>query len=79
MMTWRTSVPVYSGGTQVGYATSGCWSPTLKKYIALAHLRAKHSERGSQVEMEVKVEHQRKKVAARVVELPFFDPPRKRS
>jgi aminomethyltransferase len=79
MMTWRTSVPVYSGGTQVGYATSGCWSPTLKKYIALAHLRSKYAERGSQVEMEVTVEHQRKKASARVVELPFFDPPRKRS
>jgi aminomethyltransferase len=79
MMTWRTSVPVYSGGTQVGYATSGCWSPTLKKYIALAHLRSNHGERGTEVEMEVTVEHQRKKAVARVVELPFFDPERKRS
>ncbi len=78
-MTWRTSVPVYSGGKQVGYATSGCWSPTLKKYIALAHLQSSHTERGTQVEMEVTVEHQRKKAAARVVELPFFDPERKRS
>jgi aminomethyltransferase len=79
MMTWRTSVPVYSGGTQVGYATSGCWSPTLKTYIALAHLRSKHGERGTEVEMEVTVEHQRKKAVAHVVELPFFDPERKRS
>lgn len=78
-MTWRTSVPVYSGGRQVGYATSGCWSPTLKKYIALAHLRSRYAERGAHVEMEVTVEHQRKKAAARVVELPFFDPERKRS
>jgi glycine cleavage system aminomethyltransferase T len=29
--------------------------------------------------MEVTVEHQRKKAAARVVELPFFNPERKRS
>ncbi len=78
-MTWRTSVPVYSGSKQVGYATSGCWSPTLKKYIALAHLQSGHAKRGTQVEMEVTVEHQRKKAAARVVELPFFDPERKRS
>jgi aminomethyltransferase len=78
-MTWRTSVPVYSGGKQVGYATSGCWSPTLKKYITLAHLRSKNAERGARVEMEVTVEHQRKKAAARVVDLPFFDPERKRS
>ena len=42
---WRTSVPLYAGGEQVGYATSGGWSPLLKKYIALAHLRAAHGRR----------------------------------
>ncbi len=76
---WRTSVPIYDGNRQVGYATSGCWSPTLKKYIALAHLRSAHAERGSRVEMEITVEHQRKRAAARVVDLPFFNPARKRS
>ena len=34
---WRMSVPIYAGAEQVGYATSGGWSPLLKKYIALAH------------------------------------------
>ncbi|HIA23645.1 MAG TPA: aminomethyl transferase family protein, partial [Candidatus Marinimicrobia bacterium] len=24
---WRTSTPLYKGNKQVGYATSGCWSP----------------------------------------------------
>src|SRR5439155_18975582 len=37
---WRTSVPVYVYDTQVGYATSGVWSPLLKKYITLAHLQS---------------------------------------
>ena len=40
---WRTSAPVYRNGTQVGYATSGCWSPLLKKYLALAHVRRRTS------------------------------------
>ncbi len=75
---WRTSVPVYSGRNQIGYATSGCWSPTLKKYIALAHLRAAHARPGTTLQMEVTVEHQRKKTTAEVVDLPFFNPPRKR-
>ncbi len=75
---WRTSVPIYSGRRQVGYATSGCWSPTIKKYIALAHLRAAYAEPGTAVEFEVTVEHQRKRAEARVVKLPFFDPERKR-
>lgn len=76
---WRTSVPVYSQGKQVGYATSGCWSPILKKYIALAHLHASHSRPGTDVHMEVTVEHQRRKAKARVVETPFFNPERKRA
>src|SRR5262249_52855233 len=33
---WRASAPVYRGGQQVGYASSGCWSPLLKKSLALA-------------------------------------------
>ncbi len=76
---WRSSVPVYSQGKQVGYATSGCWSPILKKYIALAHLHASHSRPGTCVHMEVTVEHQRRQAEARVVETPFFDPERKRA
>ena len=75
---WRTSVPVYGGRGQVGYATSGCWSPLLKKYIALAHLQGTAGVLGTSLEMEVTVEHQRLRAAATVVETPFFDPPRKR-
>jgi aminomethyltransferase len=63
----------------VGYATSGCWSPILKRYIALAHLEAAHAKPGTELDMEVTVEHRRKRAHARVVNTPFFDPPRKRA
>ena len=76
---WRSSVPIYRGGEQVGYATSGCWSPLLKKYLALAHLRAPHFGEGTPVEIEVTVEHQRQRADARVRKLPFFEPERKRA
>jgi aminomethyltransferase len=76
---WRTSVPVYSGGRQVGYATSGGWSPLLKQYIALAHLEGAFGTTGTAVEMEITVEHHRKRAAARVTKLPFFNPDRKRA
>jgi aminomethyltransferase len=78
-MAWRTSVPLYAGGEQAGYATSGGWSPLLKKYIALAHLRSRWAAPGTAVEMEVTVEHRRRRAAARVVKKPFFDPERKRA
>jgi aminomethyltransferase len=76
---WRTSVPLYAGVEQAGYCTSGGWSPLLKKYIALAHLRAPWAKPGTQLDMEVTVEHRRKRAAARVVKKPFFDPERKRA
>jgi aminomethyltransferase len=76
---WRTSVPVYAGAKQVGYATSGCWSPLLKKYIALAHLEARWANPGVMLDMEMTVEHRRKRAAVRVVKKPFFDPERKRA
>lgn len=76
---WRTSTPLYSGSEQVGYATSGVWSPILKRYIALAHIKNGHSKEGTILNFELKVEHFRKLTPAKVVKTPFFDPERKRS
>ena len=76
---WRTSVPIYVDGSQAGYATSGCWSPLLKQYIALAHIPAMHASPGTRVEMEITVEHKRKRAAARIVPTPFFNPQRKKA
>jgi aminomethyltransferase len=76
---WRTSVPLYAGGEQAGYATSGCWSPVLKRYIGLAHLDARSAAPGTQLEMEITVEHRRKRAGATVRPLPFFNPERKRT
>ena len=78
---WRTSVPVYEQGgrRQVGYATSGGWSPLLKRYMALAHLETSSAAPGTPVRMEITVEHRRKQATARVTPLPFFNPERKRA
>ena len=76
---WRTSTPLYSGSEQVGYATSGAWSPILKRYIALAHIKNGYSKEGTVLNFELKVEHFRKLTPAKVVKTPFFDPERKRS
>ena len=72
---WRMSVPLYSGAVQVGYATSGVWSPLLKKYIALAHIQGNPGG----LEIEFTIEHRRCRAKATVVKKPFFDPERKRA
>jgi aminomethyltransferase len=77
--TSREHVPVYSGGRQVGRATSTTWSPVLKKAIALASVGKEHAADGTTLEMEWTVEARRGRALATVVPLPFFDPPRKRA
>ena len=76
---WRASTPLYKSNEQVGYATSGCWSPILKRYIALAHVKSDYAQSGSTLDFELKVEHYRKVTPAIVVKTPFYNPERKRS
>lgn len=76
---WRSPVPLFHLGRQVGYATSGAWSPTLKKNLALATVPARYSEEGTALDFEITVEYWRRNVRATVVETPFFNPDRKRA
>ena len=76
---WMEAVPIYSGGRQIGKATSGTWSPLLKKYIAIARLESQFARPGTQVDMEVTIDVQRKQAKATVVKMPFFNPDRKTS
>jgi aminomethyltransferase len=76
---WRDAIPVYAGRKQVGRATSGAWSPILKKNLALATVQANHARPGTVLNIEITVEWERKTVPATIVETPFFNPPRKRS
>ena len=73
-MAVRASLPVLVGNVQVGYASTSTWSPLLKKYIALAHLQKPYFEVGTNVRMEVTVEHHRQHAPAKVVKLPFYEP-----
>jgi aminomethyltransferase len=73
----RVHVPVYRAGRQVGKATSTTWSPTLKRMIALASVSRESAAIGSTLSMELTVEAERKTVSAKIVPLPFFNPPRK--
>jgi aminomethyltransferase len=77
---WRDPRPVYDGsGRQVGFATSGAWSPLLKANLALAHVRSSHARAGSRLKLEVPAEFERHQVTALVCKTPFFDPERKKA
>ena len=73
-MAVRGSLPIMVGNVQVGYASTSTWSPLLKKYIALAHLQKPYYEVGTNVRMEITVEHHRQHALAKVVKLPFYEP-----
>ena len=73
-MAMRGSLPVMVGNVQVGYSSTSTWSPLLKKYIALAHLQKPYYEVGTNVRMEITVEHHRQHAPAKVVKLPFYEP-----
>jgi len=75
----RVPVPIFAGGQQVGRVTSTGWSPILKKMLGLASVGFAHARPGTRLAMEWTVEARRGTVTARVVDLPFFDPPRKRA
>jgi aminomethyltransferase len=75
---WRQQIPAYAGGRQIGRATSGAWSPILKKNVALVSVPPEFEEPGSRLSLEWTVEGRHGRVGGTVVELPFFDPPRKR-
>ncbi len=74
----REPTPIFYAGGQVGRATSTCWSPTLKKMIALASL-GPGLRPNAPLEVEWTVEGERGRVAARIVDLPFLDLERRRA
>lgn len=77
---WRDGRPVYDRDRQwIGQATSGVWSPTLKKNLALAQLNADQAVAGGKVQFEITAEYRRHTVSASIAQTPFFNPPRKRA
>jgi aminomethyltransferase len=77
-LAWRAVIPLFVDGQQVGYATSGVWSPTLKKYIALGHIHPRHAKPDSLVTIDLQIDRFRRPYDAKVTKLPFFNPARKK-
>ena len=77
---WRMGLPVYAseGSRQIGKATSGTWSPIIKKNLALASVESRYAQPGSEIKIEHTVEYQRETVSAVVAPMPFYNPEHKK-
>ncbi|PTM58470.1 glycine cleavage system aminomethyltransferase GcvT [Desmospora activa] len=64
----RSYYPVYKDGEEIGEVTSGTQSPTLKKNVGLALVRAEQAEIGNEVDVEIRG----KRVSAKIVKTPFY-------
>ncbi|KLU60481.1 aminomethyltransferase [Peptococcaceae bacterium CEB3] len=65
----RSHYPVSKNGAEVGFVTSGSFSPTLDKNIALALVRADLASVGEDLEVIIR----NKPVEARVIPTPFYN------
>jgi aminomethyltransferase len=65
------------GRNQVGEITSAVRSPVLRKNLALARIQIEHSALGTELEVG-KLDGQQKRLPARVVAFPFYDPSKSR-
>ena len=68
---------VHVGRSQIGVITSGCLSTTLNKNIALCRIDAQYSSEGTEVEVG-KIDGHQKRITAKVVGFPHFDPKKTR-
>ncbi len=69
----RHGYEVFVNGEEVGTVTTGTQSPTLKKNIGLALIKAEFAELGTEVEVQIR----NKRLQAEVVATPFYKRPKK--
>ncbi|MCJ7701303.1 MAG: glycine cleavage system aminomethyltransferase GcvT [Anaerolineales bacterium] len=66
----REGYPVAVGGAEVGFVSSGMFSPTLKRYLGMAFVPREASKMGTEIEIIVRGKPKK----AQVVKRPFYTP-----
>jgi aminomethyltransferase len=64
----RQDCAIYSGGQRIGTVTSGTFSPTLQKPIAMGYVASNHAVPGTPLQVDIRGSLE----PARVVPLPFY-------
>lgn len=68
----REHYPVVKNGETIGEVTSGTFSPTLQKSIAMAYVQPQFAEPGTELAIDIRGSAE----ACRVVKLPFYTRPK---
>lgn len=66
--TARQEMKVHHDGREVGFITSGCWSPTLERSIAMGYIETALAEPG----VSVSIDPDKLNISAEVCTLPFY-------
>lgn len=64
----RTGYELFKGDQKIGFITSGTYSPTLNKSIALAMVKKEFAECGAEIEIEIR----KKRLRAKIAPTPFY-------
>jgi aminomethyltransferase len=66
----REHYPVFKDGKEIGFVTSGMYSPTTDKYLGMALIPREFSARDTEIEIMIR----NKPVKAKIVKKPFYIP-----
>jgi aminomethyltransferase len=64
----RGGAAILANGTVIGHVTSGTFSPTLERSIAMGYVAPEHAAVGTPVEIDIRGQRE----AAKVVKLPYY-------
>ena len=67
------------GLSEVGYCTSFVYSPVLQRHIGIARVRPDLAAAGTELRLELAVNHHNTTVRVATTPMPFFDPERKKA
>jgi aminomethyltransferase len=66
----REHYPVLHAGQEIGWVTSGMYSPTTERYLGMAYVPAELSSLDTEIEIQIRS----KPVKAKIVKRPFYTP-----
>lgn len=72
------SMVLDDAGQEVGYCTSFVYSPVLQRHIGIARVRPDLAAVGTDLRLELAINHHNTTVRVQTTKMPFFDPARKK-